>query len=508
MCRHRKQSQFIGPGPLQNCSGVGRKHSAHRPPTLPFYEGRCQGCPPRGDRRRLSHPDFPFKQPREIERCIKGNDLNVAGERNVTGQGAFGQADRLNRGCFCVTLDRSALTEALDLEVGTDGFAAQLLASHPTLFSAVPVFVPATVLAEMMRIVDAVEAAALLEGYRAASLAYAPPIATADFGPIGAFMGYDFHITPAGPQLIEANTNAGGAFLNAALARAQRACCSTEASLVGSQPTATFADDVTQMFTEEWRRQRGAGEPACIAIVDDAPQQQHLYPEFQLAKALLEQHGIEVVIADPGDFTLIGGRLSVGDRPVDLVYNRLVDFALEEPRHAVLRDAYVSGNVVVTPNPHVHALIADKRNLALLSDAGALKRWGLAQPHVTALERGVPKTVIVSVDDAENLWRDRDQLFFKPARGHASKAAYRGDKVTRKVWAQVLQGQYVAQAYAAPSVRDIALEEDHAAFKVDVRLYTYGGALLLAAARLYQGQTTNMRTQGGGFAPVLVTQGT
>jgi hypothetical protein len=36
-----------------------------------------------------------------------------------------------------------------------------------------------------------------------------------------------------------------------------------------------------------------------------------------------------------------------------------------------------------------------------------------------------------------------------------------------------------------------------------VRLYTYASEVLLAAARLYQGQTTNMRTPGGGFAPVL-----
>ena len=28
------------------------------------------------------------------------------------------------------------------------------------------------------------------------------------------FMGYDFHLTPAGPRLIEVNTNAGGALLN------------------------------------------------------------------------------------------------------------------------------------------------------------------------------------------------------------------------------------------------------------------------------------------------------
>jgi|CXWL01.1.fsa_nt_gi hypothetical protein len=39
--------------------------------------------------------------------------------------------------------------------------------------------------------------------------------------------------------------------------------------------------------------------------------------------------------------------------------------------------------------------------------------------------------------------------------------------------------------------------------RLDVRLYTYAGAALLAAARLYQGQTTNFRTPRGGFAPVF-----
>jgi hypothetical protein len=38
---------------------------------------------------------------------------------------------------------------------------------------------------------------------------------------------------------------------------------------------------------------------------------------------------------------------------------------------------------------------------------------------------------------------------------------------------------------------------------VDLRCYAYLGQALLFAARLYQGQTTNFRTPGGGFAPVL-----
>lgn len=40
--------------------------------------------------------------------------------------------------------------------------------------------------------------------------------------------------------------------------------------------------------------------------------------------------------------------------------------------------------------------------------------------------------------------------------------------------------------------------------KMDVRLYTYDGQILLTAARLYQGQATNFRTPGSGFAPVFV----
>jgi hypothetical protein len=39
--------------------------------------------------------------------------------------------------------------------------------------------------------------------------------------------------------------------------------------------------------------------------------------------------------------------------------------------------------------------------------------------------------------------------------------------------------------------------------KVDVRLYTYDGEVLLAAARMYRGQATNLSTPGGGFAPVF-----
>lgn len=413
------------------------------------------------------------------------------------------EAERLNRDCFCITLDRQNLAEALDREVGVEGFAAQLTESHSTLFSNVPVFVASTTMAEMGEVVQAVEAASRLPEYRAAALSHAPSIASRDFGPVGALMGYDFHITPDGPKLIEVNTNAGGAFLNAVLARAQRACCAESKLQGATRSAASFGLEIARMFIEEWRRQRGTGQPRVLAIVDDEPEQQHLYPEFRLAKSLLEEQGLETLIADAGELALEDYGLAVHGRPVDLVYNRLVDFTLDEPRHAALRGAYVGNVAVVTPNPHVHALLADKRNLALMSDVGRLELWGLAPSHLGALERGLLKTIAVSADNAEDLWRGRHNLFFKPARGYASKAAYRGAKITRRVWAEIRNGDYVAQAYAAPGTRGIARAGERGALKVDVRLYTYAGSPLIAAARLYHGQTTNLRTLSGGFAPVL-----
>ena len=81
------------------------------------------------------------------------------------------------------------------------------------------------------------------------------------------------------------------------------------------------------------------------------------------------------------------------------MYNRLVDFSLDRPGHEALRAAYLDNAVVVTPNPHVHALYADKRNLGLLSDKAALRGWGLS-PAMARRSSGVPHTVVVTSDNA------------------------------------------------------------------------------------------------------------
>ncbi len=404
--------------------------------------------------------------------------------------------------CVCVTLDRAALSDALVRETGDLAMGASYLETRPHLFSDVAVFINASQLAGMQRIIAAIETVARHPDYLAATMAWAPVSARQDFGPHGVFMGYDFHLSERGPALIEINTNAGGAMLNAVLARAQRVCCPSEPTdFLRADP---FETVVAGMFSKEWRYQRGSGEPVSIAIVDDDPVSQYLFPEFLLTRHLLERAGHSVCIADPSEFAYASGTLRYGDRNVDLIYNRLVDFSLDRPEHSALRAAYLDGSVVVTPNPHAHAKFADKRNLTLLSDTAQLREWGFDPAIVDTLVAGIPATERVDKASAERLWAGRRQFFFKPAGGYGSKAAYRGDKLTKSVWAEILESDYVAQAYVRPSERTIRLDGEMVKRKIDVRLYTYDGEPLVAAARLYQGQTTNMRTAGGGFAPVLL----
>lgn len=110
----------------------------------------------------------------------------------------------------------------------------------------------------------------------------------------------------------------------------------------------------------------------------------------------------------------------------------------------------------------------------------------------------------MSAEQSEELWSRRRELFFKPARGYGSKAAYRGDKLTRRVWAEILAADYVAQEIAPASERLVLRDDVPTDLKFDIRAFAYDGSIQLLAARLYAGQTTNFRTPGGGFAPVFI----
>jgi hypothetical protein len=387
--------------------------------------------------------------------------------------------------------DRQALKVAL--ESGGELDFAALSASHASLFSVAELHISSAVLQAMAELIIAIESVVALPAYQQRVLLAAPASAQKPLAARSVFFGYDFHLAETGPRLIEINTNAGGGLLNTRLLMAHG---KTEAAQKIEQ---AFVD----MFREEWRLMRGNAPLKRIAIVDEHPANQYLAPEFELFRQLFEANGIAAVVADPGEFTRDGNRLLHRGEVIDLVYNRLTDFSLDAAVNADLRAIFDADGVVVTPHPRAHALYADKRNLMLLSDEAALIKIGVPEATRKILLAGIPRTVAVKADEGERFWAERKRWFFKIATGFGSRAAYRGDKLTKRVFEEILQGGYIAQEIVPPSEHSVLVEDESQLMKADIRAFVYQGAVQMFVARLYQGQTTNFRTPGGGFAPVF-----
>jgi hypothetical protein len=415
-------------------------------------------------------------------------------------------AARLNEACQCIWVDRTKLREQLRANLGDAGVLLEVQAG---LVSGSVVFLDPGEAAAMDRTVRLITRALNAVPFQQRIERYAPELARRPQPTVGGVLGFDFHLGSPSPQLIEINTNPGGMLVSLELARAATASCDclteplsvmTAAGVQLEQVGQRIADS----FLAEWTSARGSLPLRSIAIVDDEPQGQYLYPEFLLYQRLLGRAGWRVMIADAASLVLQDGAIFAAGERIDLIYNRVTDFYLEDERHAVLRRAYELDLAVITPHPAAHARWADKRLLAWLNDEELLMEAGLDADDRAHLRQTIPATEVVAPAAADDLWKRRKGLFFKPVAGFGSKAAYRGDKLTRATFDHILAHRYVAQAIAPTSFRRVSsVDGVDADLRVDVRSYAMHGETWLRSARLYRGQTTNFRTAGGGFAPVL-----
>jgi hypothetical protein len=407
-------------------------------------------------------------------------------------------AHQLNADAGAGRVDRAALDSALQAQ--GEEFYRYITEHCPHLFSSVAYFISTEEAEEMHAIIAAVERVIALPAWREALLERASLPFSRMPRALGVFTGYDFHLNDDGAHLIEINTNAGGAFLNHLLLQSQQGV-----SLPGeAAASGNLEQAYVEMFRNEWRLERDDAPLSTIAIVDEAPKTQYLYPEFLLAQRMLARAGIATSIAAPADLRVEANGLYCGEQKIDMVYNRLTDFYFRQ--HAALNACYRDGSLaVVTPHPWAYALYADKHNLTALTSQDALRALDVGESVAQTLLKGIPRTETVKLEEHQRWWNERKHWFFKPESGFGSKGAYRGASVTRRVFDEIVKGGYVAQRLAAPPERAVCGEKGESRpLKADIRCYVYAGKITLMAARLYQGQTTNFRTENGGFAQVRI----
>ena len=290
-----------------------------------------------------------------------------------------------------------------------------------------------------------------------------------------ACMSYDFHINPQGqPELIEINTNASFLALGLELY-----------SFLGfPNPAGNFGEtELVDMFENELKL-CGAGESS-IAIIDENPETQRLYAEFLIYRQLFKSRGIKSEIFNFDEIENF--------KKFSLIYNRYTDFYLQEQKSSKIRGLFNAGLLNLSPNPFEYFLLADKQRLidwniqtAVLKPASLLKIYDMA------------------TENKDTIWSIRKNLFFKPKNSFGGKQAYKGASISRKVFEEVTATNFVAQQLSTPAQVTFDYENTSLELKYDLRCFAYKDQLQLVVARLYQGQMTNLKTPGGGFACVTI----
>lgn len=394
-------------------------------------------------------------------------------------------AELLNEKCSCSTLNKESLSEE----------------AH--FYSETPSFINISDKDKIRQILLSIRNSLILPDIRERLLQnYDPKERIKDITG-GVFLSLDFHQTKEGPKLIEINTNAGGAYLQLKLLEAQIKCCEiVDLVIQNAEALRNLEEKFYSMFIDEWISNGRTGRPGFIAIVDKNPSEQFLYPEFLLFRDLFRSKGIHSEILDPDEIELVGDELYFEGKKIDLIYNRLTDFHLSEDQNSKIREAWVKKKVINTPSPVDYDLYARKTNLQVLSDNNFLIKSGLDKKDSEILISAIPDTKIVTLGNAKELWERRKNIFFKPKEGFGSKAAYYGGKLTKNKFSEIINGEYISQEFVPPSIRTTSISGEERELKMDIRAYIYKDEVLLLASRLYQGQTTNFRTPGGGFSPL------
>ena len=347
-------------------------------------------------------------------------------------------------------------------------------------------------LCRMIKLVRTLQQLSGQQNYRKKIIPDLPEAGRFDPGHHSVMMGYDFHLGDTGPQLIEINTNNGGAWL---ACQACRPGAKSFPAVTGKKILGTFLEEFAA-----WKRVPEV-RPRNIVIMDEQPEKQFLYQEMQVFADLFRQAKINVSIIDPGELSFNNDGVFYHGNSVDLIYNRHCDFYLQTPDMADIRIAWMANKMCLTPNPHTYGLLADKQRMILWSDPEQREALGFNEKQSQLVGAMVPRISRMDSFDSEALWRTRKQWVFKPVSSYACKGVYVGKKLTKNKFNELDPQTTVVQGFVPPSKTCVVEGES---FKTDYRLFTYRDQVLGVTARLYRGQVTNLQTEGGGFAAVKI----
>lgn len=367
--------------------------------------------------------------------------------------------------------------------------------------------IPRAVLAEIDAFVHVFDRVTTRPAWQQVVTGSGPQIARGKRSEVCFFSAWDFHIPHEQPhhwQLIECNDNGSGFLFAALINHLYYELCGLSQRRVLEAPPAFsgFTQRVAGMIRREAEAFFGELPRGLLLILDDVEslQKGKFHHELILLRDLCRRDGWTAEIGSPAETCWDGKHLLWHDQRVCFIVNRSTDFFWEAEVLASVSDAYRDGKVYIAPNPFTYATRSDKRLLQFLSNPSRDAELGIQPQERAVLSAHVPETHLVRTENVEELAHRRNDFFFKPSHGFASRGLLTGSQVGRaRLRRLIRKGEaYVAQR-RAPKFR---LETtDGTRLWTDLRVWAYRGERFLLSGRASRHPDVLDLTSPGGWLP-------
>ena len=325
------------------------------------------------------------------------------------------------------------------------------------------------------------------------------------------FSAWDFHLPSECPenwQLIEFNDNGSG-LLFAGLINAIFYELAPELERTSLEPPLSvpaLSEWVARLVESEARRFFGAFPQGIFVTLDDAESLRSgkFRSELRLMCEWWRRRGWQVELASPEEMEWDGERLFVRGQEVSFVVNRSTDFFWDLEAFSALKKAYEAENVYIAPNPFTYATRSDKRLLEFLSLPHWDKELGIEPQERILLSAQVPETYLLREENLEAIAARKEEFFFKPLFGFASRGVLPSSQVGLSRLRRLLKKgkPYVAQKIVKKSL--LCSPEGDTPLWADLRVWAYRGEIFLLSGRASLDPERLDLSPPGGWLPTFI----
>jgi len=243
--------------------------------------------------------------------------------------------------------------------------------------------------------------------------------------------------------------------------------------------------------------------------------------EFYILKDYFESQGFPTSIADPRELTLINNKLCIHEKPVDIVYRRVIVKEIISKQDAVKDFLSACKNkMVCVVNSFRSKAISNKSTLSILTDpqfdALFTKQENEIKYQYIPWTRNLsPGKVLYGnkqIDLFEYAIRHKDKFVIKPADGYGGIDVHIGKYISANQWEDCLKKAtkkpFVIQEYVSIPEEEFPVFNDNSTIsaknrKVNLNPFAIAGQYAGCLSRISQSPVINV-SAGGGMVPTFM----